>query len=173
MIFTTYWFGLFAGVFFLLYWSARLPRLRMGILLAGCFAFYGHFAGAAGMLPIVVLAATTYMAGLWRHRAAQLAGLALPVLALVFYKYTHFLATGLVARLNPAWGGQTDHFATVLLPLGPPLAVSFFTFEFVHYLYDVGKGSPPISVCSPSSSRRSPRGRSSGTSRSCRRSARA
>jgi alginate O-acetyltransferase complex protein AlgI len=26
----------------------------------------------------------------------------------------------------------------------PPLAVSFFTFEFVHYLYDVSKGSPPI-----------------------------
>ena len=55
MIFTTHWFGLFAVAFFLLYWIAYLPWLRLGLLLIGCFVFYAHFAGAAGMLPIVVL----------------------------------------------------------------------------------------------------------------------
>ncbi len=144
MIFTTYWFSLFAAVFFPLYWAARISRLRLGLLLAGCFVFHAHFAGAAGMLPIIVLSATTYLAGLSRRRGVILAAMALPVLALVFYKYTHFAALGVVGMVNPAWGGQVDRLAGALLPVTPPLAVSFFVFEFVHYLYDVSHGAPSI-----------------------------
>jgi len=144
MIFTTHWFALFAAAFFLLYWAAWLHWLRLGLLLIGCFVFYAHFAGAAGMLPIVVLAATTYVAGLWRRKAVLVGAMILPMLALVFYKYTHFVALSVVALVNPAWGQQTDHLAGIVLPNGPPLAVSFFVFEFVHYLYDVSKGSPSI-----------------------------
>ena len=117
MIFTTHWFVLFAVSYFLVFWAVQLPWIRLGLLLLGCFIFYAHFAGAAGMLPIVVLAATTYVAGLWRRR---------------------------VALVNPAWGQQTNHLASVVLPMGAPLAVSFFVFEFVHYLYDISKGSPSI-----------------------------
>ena len=86
----------------------------------------------------------TYGAGLWQRRAVLYVAMALPVLALCFYKYTHFIALSIVALVNPAWGQQTDHFAGALLPITPPLAVSFFVFEFVHYLYDVSKGSPSI-----------------------------
>ena len=35
MIFTTYWFALFALAFFPLYWAARPAGLRLGLLLAG------------------------------------------------------------------------------------------------------------------------------------------
>jgi alginate O-acetyltransferase complex protein AlgI len=31
-----------------------------------------------------------------------------------------------------------------LLPAIPPLAISFFTFEFVHYLIEVRRGAPPL-----------------------------
>jgi alginate O-acetyltransferase complex protein AlgI len=144
MTFNTYWFTFFAAVYFPLYWAARPQWRRLGLLLAGCFAFYAHFAGAAGMLPIIVLAATTYVAGLLRRRAILVAAMALPVLTLVFYKYTHFVALSVVALVNPAWGERTDHLAGALLPITPPLAVSFFVFEFVHYLYDVNKGEPSI-----------------------------
>jgi alginate O-acetyltransferase complex protein AlgI len=144
MIFTTYWFSLFACAFFPLYWLARPDWLRLGLLLAGCFTFHAHFAGAAGMLPIIVLSTTTYLAGLTRRRGVLLAAMALPVLALVFYKYTHFVALGVVGLVNPAWGRHTDQMAGALLPVTPPLAVSFFVFEFVHYLYDVSHGSPSI-----------------------------
>ena len=34
MIFTTYWFTLFAGAFFPLFWAARIGWLRLGLLLA-------------------------------------------------------------------------------------------------------------------------------------------
>jgi alginate O-acetyltransferase complex protein AlgI len=144
MIFTTYWFSLFACGFFPLFWAARMGWLRLGLLLAACFVFHAHFAGAAGMLPIIVLATTTYCAGLWRNRGALYAAMILPVLALVFYKYTHFVALSIVGLANPAWGARTDHFALAFLPVTPPLAVSFFVFEFIHYLYDVSKGAPSI-----------------------------
>src|ERR1700677_671953 len=144
MIFTTYWFALFAVIYFPLFWAARMRWLRLGLLLTACFTFHAHFAGAAGMLPIIVLATTTYCAGLLRIRAVLVAAMILPVLALAFYKYTHFLALGVVALANPAWGQHADHLAGSLLPITPPLAVSFFVFEFVHYLYDVGKGAPSI-----------------------------
>jgi alginate O-acetyltransferase complex protein AlgI len=144
MIFTTYWFSLFAVAFFPLFWAARIPWLRLGLLLAGCFVFHAHFAGAAGMLPIIVLATTTYAAGLWRRRAVLYVAMALPVLALVFYKYTHFVALSVVALADPGWGRHADQFANAFLPITPPLAVSFFVFEFVHYLYDVSRGSPSI-----------------------------
>ena len=144
MIFATYWFGLFAIVFFPVFWAVRLGWLRLGWLLLGCAVFHAHFAGAAGMLPIIVLAATTYAAGLWRNRIALYVAMVLPVLALVFYKYTHFVALSVVALVNPGWGHATDQFAGALLPITPPLAVSFFVFEFVHYLYDVNKGAPSI-----------------------------
>jgi alginate O-acetyltransferase complex protein AlgI len=144
MIFTTYWFSLFACAFFPLYWLARTPWLRLGLLLAGCFTFHAHFAGAAGMLPIILLSITTYLAGLSRIRGALLAAMALPVLALIFYKYTHFVSLQLIGLLHPAWGRQADQTVGALLPLTPPLAVSFFVFEFVHYLYDVRHGGPSI-----------------------------
>jgi alginate O-acetyltransferase complex protein AlgI len=144
MIFTTYWFSVFACAFFPLFWAARIGWLRLGLLLAACFTFHAHFAGAAGMLPIIVLATTTYAAGLLRWRPVLYAAMVLPVLALVFYKYTHFVALNIVALANPAWGQHTDRLASAFLPITPPLAVSFFVFEFVHYLYDVNKGSPSI-----------------------------
>eukprot|EP01035_Chromulina_nebulosa_P066956 gene66956-91702_t len=144
MIFTTYWFTLFALIFFPLYWLARPASVRFSLLLVACFIFHAHFAGAAGVLPIVALAALTYLAGLWRNRWGIYATMALCVLALVFYKYTHFLTLDLLALLNPTWGQQLHDTARSLQPPAPPLAVSFFTFEFVHYLYDVLKGEPSI-----------------------------
>ena len=144
VIFTSYWYTLFAVVFFAAYWAApwRLPRL--GLLVAGSFWFYLHFAGAAGILPIVVLAATTYLGGLLPWRGARVVAMALPIASLVFYKYTHFLAEQVVGLVSADWAVRSDALAGHWLPAAAPLAVSFFVFEFVHYLYDVNQGSAPI-----------------------------
>ncbi len=144
MIFTTYWFCVFALVFFPLYWLARPPWLRFGLLLAACLVFHAHFAGAAGVAPIVVLGLLTYFAGRSRRRWALYATITVVVLALAFYRYSHFLAHDLVGLISPALGRDLDRLAAKVLPAAPPLALSFFTFEFVHYLYDVTKGSPSI-----------------------------
>ncbi|HXD52285.1 MAG TPA: hypothetical protein VN689_10355, partial [Burkholderiales bacterium] len=144
MIFTTYWFCLFALGFFPLYWAARPAWLRFALLLGLCLVFHAHFAGAAGVAPIIVLALLAYSAGLSGRKWALYGAMAAAVLALVVYKYSHFIALDVIGALNPSLGKTLDGFARRWLPITPPLAVSFFTFEFVHYLYDVRKGSPPL-----------------------------
>lgn len=78
-------------------------------------------------------------------------GLLLNIGALCYYKYTNFLIDNVWGVVNlvrehilstPAapLAPLTIPFANIVLPLG----ISFFVFEFVHYLYDVFKGNEPI-----------------------------
>ena len=143
-IFNTYWFVVFAVCTTGLFWLLRKPNLRLGFLAIACVVYHYHFAGPAGMLPIIIMGVVTYGLGLTRHRLGCAVGIAFSVAALCFYKYTHFLTTGLVAHFNPAWGAALEKSAGVVLPAAPPLAISFFAFEFIHYLYEVRKGAAPI-----------------------------
>ncbi|MFN8635210.1 MAG: MBOAT family O-acyltransferase [Chloroflexota bacterium] len=143
MIFLSYWFVVFAVAFFPAYYLAWRPRLRLVVLAAACVVFHGWFAGPAGVLPIVVLGVCTYLFGLSRQRHLCVLGMALSAAALVFYKYTHFVAQSLLAAI-PAAGSFVAATAEPLLPGSPPLAISFFVFEFVHYLFEVRRGGEPI-----------------------------
>ena len=144
MIFNTYAFALFAVVFFPGYWIIRRPGLRAWWLLGGCVVFHGHFAGPAGVLPIAALALLTYACALSRVRGLCYAAIAACIAALVFYKYTLFLSHELLAHFAPALSTQATTLVASWLPGAPPLALSFFTFEFVHYLVDVAAGGAPI-----------------------------
>jgi alginate O-acetyltransferase complex protein AlgI len=120
------------------------PRARRLILLACCVVFHAHFAGPAGVAPIALLGALTYLLALTRRRAACLAGIAACAAALVFYKYTRFLWLDVVGPVWPALGRGVFRRLDPLLPGLPPLAISFFVFEFVHYLSEVARGAPPL-----------------------------
>ena len=144
MIFNTYAFALFAACFFPGYWLIRSIGLRSWWLLGGCAVFHGHFAGPAGVLPIAALAFITYACALSRLRALCYAAIATCIAALVFYKYTHFVSRELLAILAPDLSARATTLSTSWLPDSPPLALSFFAFEFVHYLVDVAGGSTPI-----------------------------
>jgi alginate O-acetyltransferase complex protein AlgI len=142
-LFLSYWFVLFLAVLFPVYWFARSPLLRLWVLLVGCAVFHTHFAGPAGVIPIIVLATLTYLAGLTRKTWVCVPIIVLCVLALVFYKYTRFLGTEVLAYVWPhardlVWHYQSRNW------MMPPLAISFFVFEFVHYLVDVCRGGPAI-----------------------------
>jgi alginate O-acetyltransferase complex protein AlgI len=63
--------------------------------------------------------------------------------ALLFYKYSHFLLESLLAYLSPEAARSTGVFADKGLPAAPPLAISFFAFESVHYLIEVHRGRRP------------------------------
>ncbi|HWA08441.1 MAG TPA: MBOAT family O-acyltransferase [Opitutaceae bacterium] len=154
-IFNTYWFIVFAGITVTMYWILRNARLRLGFLGVACVVFHYHFAGPAGMLPIIALGIVTYLLGLTRSRLARALGITLSVLALCFYKYLHFFANDALGLINPQWGPGLETSAKHLLPrlplsagglylFVPPLGMSFFAFEFVHYLYEVRKGAAPI-----------------------------
>jgi alginate O-acetyltransferase complex protein AlgI len=143
VLFLTYWFVLFAVVLFPLYWLVPRASVRRLILLAGCVVFHAHFAGAAGVLPIVVLGFFTYWAGLFRWRPACFMMVAANVLALVYYKYAMFLCKQVVGAVWPeavAFGTTNPYLKEVI----PPLAISFFVFEYVHYLLDVSGGEAPL-----------------------------
>lgn len=143
MIFNTSWFLAFFLGFYALLWLVPTPRLRFLYVLAASAVFHYHFAGPAGIAPIVVMGLASYGAGLLlprlpagsrARRLVLVAGLAIPVLGLVSYKYRVLLLAPVASWLHlPAPG-----------PAALPLAISFFTFEFVHYLTDVSRGSPPI-----------------------------
>jgi hypothetical protein len=130
MIFSTYWFLAAAALFLPVYWLVRHHRVRLAILLIFCFIFHAHFAGAAGVVPIIVLGLVTYTIGRTRNSAACLFGIALCVSALCLYKYTHFILAGLIGYFDPHLGAQADGIAKAILPETPPLAISFFAFEF-------------------------------------------
>lgn len=90
-----------------------------------------------------------------QRRAKWLFGLGLAINfgALCYYKYTNFLLTNLWGLGNfvrehvlPA-SAPAAHVASLpapILDIALPLGISFFVFEFVHYLFDVYKGNEPI-----------------------------
>lgn len=110
------------------------------LLLAFSVIFHFHFAGAAGVAPIALLGLCVYMAGLSANRRICAGGVVLCVAALLFYKYSHFLISQLEPILGGAVVGSLQESVSLVLPETPPLAISFFVFEFIHYLLDVRKG---------------------------------
>ena len=143
MIFLSFWFVVFALVFFPLYYLVRRPALRLIVLAIGCVIFHGNFAGPAGVIPIVILAVLTYACALTRHKHLLTLAMVICAAALVFYKYTLFIAES-IASVVPVAGAFVTAQTQPLLPSVPPLAISFFVFEFVHYLFEVRRGHPPI-----------------------------
>jgi alginate O-acetyltransferase complex protein AlgI len=144
MIFATYWFVGFALLTVAGYWLVPAPALRLWLLAAACLIFHAHFAGPAGMAPIIVLMIITYLTGLTGSRAACVGTMALCVLALCFYKYTFFIIGACVDPWDPGLGASLAGHARAIMPGAPPLGMSFFAFEFVHYLFEVRRGGPPI-----------------------------
>lgn len=143
-IFDTYWFLGFAGVVIPIFWVLRRPEWRQPFLALACVVFHYHFAGPAGMFPIIVIGSVTYLLGLTRNRMACSVGMGLSIAALGLYKYTHFLSTEVLAQMNPRWGLPLEQSVSRVLSAAPPLAISFFAFEFIHYLYEVRRGAAPI-----------------------------
>jgi alginate O-acetyltransferase complex protein AlgI len=144
VIFATYWFFAFALLVVPVYWLLWTPLPRKVWLALACVVFHYHFAGPAGVLPVICLGIATFLAAYSRKRAYCFLAIALNVGALSFYKYTNLLTLHALGLLNPAWGEKAWAGARTLLPAAAPLAISFFAFEFVHYLYDVSHGSEPI-----------------------------
>lgn len=144
MIFTTYWFLIFAGLVVPLYWLCPWARARLWFLAAACALFHAHFAGPAGVIPIVVLMAITYAAGRSQRPSWCVAAMAVCVLTLCFYKYLLFAVGAALHPWQPDLAARLTVRANGWLPAAPPLGISFFVFEFVHYLAEVRRGGEPI-----------------------------
>lgn len=144
MIFCTPWFLVFSLITGALSLAVRpWPVGRLCLMLGASAVFYFQFAGLAGFLVIGGLATFTYLAGLWleaQRTAGTSSGIRLTVclvpaiLALVYFRYYGFLLSGVPSGI---W---LDALRPVIVPLG----ISFFAFEFCHYLVDVHRGGAAV-----------------------------
>jgi alginate O-acetyltransferase complex protein AlgI len=150
MIFNTSWFLLFFLTFYFFLWLMPNARVRFYYLLICSAIFHYHFAGPAGIKPIIVMAVITFFFALWIPRCPEgspkkkwVFGIALlvPVLGLLFYKYRALMLGSAGPLIGDSFGAWLTSNA---IQPAMPLAISFFTFEFVHYLTDVyhGHGEP-------------------------------
>lgn len=147
MIFNTAWFFLFFPLVIALLWAIPGRMARFYFLLAASAVFHTHFAGPAGVAPIVAMAVAVFYIAL-RMEAARdgsrkawlWLGLCIPVAGLIWYKYRVFLLSSLFGAL-PA---LEPHLKWLSAASPMPLAISFFTFEFVHYITDIYKGGKAL-----------------------------
>lgn len=146
MIFTTWVYGIFLLSSLALYWVCPGGWRKYVLILTGCvFYLYSipHY-----LMLIVGLSVAVYFIGHWLVRldgAGQAfftprrllaAGLILCVLVLFWFKYLKLAVhtyNHLIAYLS--WGVALPAVSIIV-----PLGISFFTFEFIHYLVDLYKG---------------------------------
>ena len=144
-MFVSFWFVMFVSIFFPVYWFCPIPRFRKMWLLLACVLFHYRFAGPAGVIPIIFLGTVTYFAGIMNNSAFRTITIFVCVAELIFYKYSAFLISQVLVFFNNDFAQTVlaeskEHF----LPQAAPLAISFFVFEFVHYLMDLHRGKKPI-----------------------------
>lgn len=137
MIFNTWVFALFGCVVLTVYWTLVPPRAKPLFLICAGIVFY-TYSVPAYLLLILLLGVVTFGIGRAMLRPGRsegerkrylAAGVVLIVGVLVYFKYTKFFALTVdqVAR----------HHIVPIPAIVVPLAISFFTFEFVHVLVDV------------------------------------
>lgn len=122
-------------------------------MLVASYLFYMNWIPSYGIL-IFALTIFNYFCGLAIDKFPEIGrrllvvGLVLNLGCLCFFKYTNFLLDSLY--LSMGWFGhilrseqvhatQAMHM-NIILPLG----ISFFIFEFIHYIVDVYRGSKPV-----------------------------
>ena len=156
MLFSSLSYLLFLPLAVLAFWL--LPhRFRSAMLLAGSLYFYMSWIPIYGVLLSILTVANYFIGrGIYsritagekgRAKAILIGGIVLNLATLSYFKYTDFAisswnsvvsAFAPFLQFNP--GSLSFPLQHVLLPLG----ISFFVFEFIHYITDIYKGSKPI-----------------------------
>lgn len=110
---------LLAILFYAVGWNGTSRRL---VLLVFSFYFYFKFAGLVELGVIIILTLITYFTGLTRKKPFLYFGILANIFAIILAKFQ------LASNLSSNW-----------IPLG----ISFFVFEFVHYLIEIKRGMAP------------------------------
>lgn len=144
MLFNSLTYALFLPIVVALYWASPI-KLRVPILLIASYIFYMSWRPAF-ILLIIGLTTVNYFFGFKIHKSEKnkkpwlFAAVATNLLTLSFFKYAYFLNDVLVSALKPIGMAPPAMPFDIILPLG----ISFFVFEFIHYVVDVYRGSEPI-----------------------------
>jgi alginate O-acetyltransferase complex protein AlgI len=137
MLFNTLLYPCFLAIVVAVFWA--IPwRFRSLVIIFASLIFYG-WSSIAYLLLIALLAIFVYLAGQsilhtdesLKKRKTFLIAITIVVAVLIFFKYSRLFTLSIASLFGfapPAW--------SILLPIG----ISFFTFEFIHYLIEVNLG---------------------------------
>ena len=141
----------------LLYWRLK-GFSRLALVVVASYFFYMSWMPIYGIL-LFLLSTFSWALGLVignrresspkTARALLIGGIVINLLCLCYYKYSNFILGNFFGTLG--WLGsqlQVTMLANAKAPVLDiilPLGISFFVFEFIHYLVDVYKGSKAVS----------------------------
>lgn len=144
MLFNSFTYLVFLPIVVALFWMVPF-RFRTALLLLASYIFYMSWKPEYGLL-IAAMTAINYGMGLWIARAQAkrkmlfVVAIAANLLLLGFFKYAYFVRDS----LNWGLGFANQELMPIPFQIILPLGISFFAFEFIHYLSDVYKGSAPV-----------------------------
>ncbi len=154
MIFSSIQYFLFLPFVLLLYWRLQ-DKPRLILLVLASYFFYMCCLPVYGLL-LFALSSVSWLIGMAIGKSGNRAnakalltgGIVLNLACLVYYKYTNFILVNFFSSL--AFLGNYFHIQSLanlnspVMQIVLPLGISFFVFEFIHYLVDVYKGSKPV-----------------------------
>ncbi len=146
MLFNSIKYAIFLPLVVLLFWTCP-QRFRVPLLLIASYVFYMSWRPIY-LLLIIGLTLLNYFAGLLiasaKTQSRKKTWLILSVVAnlatLAYFKYAYFFDESLAAALKPTGINVPAIPFEIVLPLG----ISFFVFEFIHYVVDVYRGGEPV-----------------------------
>jgi alginate O-acetyltransferase complex protein AlgI len=144
LVFNSLKYALFLPIVLVLFWLSP-PRWRVPLLLVASYIFYMAWRPVYLFL-ILGLTIVNYWLGkkIWsshQHKKAwMIAAVTVNLSTLAYFKYFYFLEDTFALLLKPWLIDASKIPINIVLPLG----ISFFVFEFVHYVVDVYKGSEPV-----------------------------
>lgn len=144
MLFTSFQYAIFLPIVVALYWV--LPqRWRLPMLLVASYLFYMSWMPAF----ILLILAMTIFNFIWgkvlfknldKKQLYLGIGIAINLCFLGYFKYANFAIQSFTSMFNLVTHQHASWAVNILLPLG----ISFFTFEFIHYLFEIYRGNKPI-----------------------------
>ncbi|HEY9786725.1 MAG TPA: MBOAT family O-acyltransferase [Candidatus Obscuribacterales bacterium] len=145
MLFNSFQYLLFLPLTVLLFWTLPV-RWRLPMLLVASYIFYASWIPAF----VLLIGALTVFTWLWGKALYAAApekkklflgiGIAVNLLTLGTFKYANFAVSSLAGLVHMATRQTADWSVNIILPLG----ISFFVFEFIHYLFEIYRGNKPI-----------------------------
>ncbi len=147
MLFNSLTYLIFLPVTVALYWLIPF-KLRTPLLIVASYVFYMSWKPIYGLL-LLALTVINYLFGLAIHKyeskkkSILVGALVANLGMLAYFKYTYFLrdtANGAMSLLGP----NAPQLPPIAWEIFLPLGISFFVFEFIHYVVDVHNGHQPV-----------------------------
>ncbi len=156
VIFSSFQYLIFLPIVVFLYWRTR-GFARLALVVAASYYFYMNWLPVYGVLLLVMTTLNWFMGITLEKRLSSSplfsklllgAGVVLNLGCLCYYKYTNFFLANAVGVLKVFGSAlqwhNTDAMKAPVLEIILPLGISFFVFEFIHYLVDIYRGSKAV-----------------------------